>query len=375
MYVNWLLQFVWIIFVQGPLLVIKGLQSFITKLFGLDLYSFFQNQGSIANKIFLTYGFYLMISIFIGIMVFICRMIMVFLSDDIDSKPKIIKLSKGAGKGILLVIGFPILFMGFIAFLGAINLVIFNIFKNDRSFVFELSDNISDYYLNNKTMLESNFAINEEGFKELQNVNFIVQIGSSLIGMSIMIWFFWNFIQKIIEIFILFLSYPIIVGATLGDGEIKRKILINEILNKALIFLTTIIFYSLFITILQVANKIITEIPQVNEKNIGNLKPILKFVFLFITSTSIISMNWFFSKSIRQHNGVLQSLNSIKQTGSFTKNLYQEKIKVKYEYKQFEKNNSNINLNVESLRTDLKNNKNNNTNKINGLKKIKIYKT
>lgn len=375
MYVNWLLQFVWIIFVQGPLLVIKGLQSFITKLFGLDLYSFFQNQGSIANKIFLTYGFYLMISIFIGIMVFICRMIMVFLSDDIDSKPKIIKLSKGAGKGILLVIGFPILFMGFIAFLGAINLVIFNIFKNDRSFVFELSYNISDYYLNNKTMLESNFAINEEGFKELQNVNFIVQIGSSLIGMSIMIWFFWNFIQKIIEIFILFLSYPIIVGATLGDGEIKRKILINEILNKALIFLTTIIFYSLFITILQVANKIITEIPQVNEKNIGNLKPILKFVFLFITSTSIISMNWFFSKSIRQHNGVLQSLNSIKQTGSFTKNLYQEKIKVKYEYKQFEKNNSNINLNVESLRTDLKNNKNNNTNKINGLKKIKIYKT
>lgn len=356
-------------------MVIKGLQSFITKLFGLDLYSFFQNQGSIANKIFLTYGFYLMISIFIGIMVFICRMIMVFLSDDIDSKPKIIKLSKGAGKGILLVIGFPILFMGFIAFLGAINLVIFNIFKNDRSFVFELSDNISDYYLNNKTMLESNFAINEEGFKELQNVNFIVQIGSSLIGMSIMIWFFWNFIQKIIEIFILFLSYPIIVGATLGDGEIKRKILINEILNKALIFLTTIIFYSLFITILQVANKIITEIPQVNEKNIGNLKPILKFVFLFITSTSIISMNWFFSKSIRQHNGVLQSLNSIKQTGSFTKNLYQEKIKVKYEYKQFEKNNSNINLNVESLRTDLKNNKNNNTNKINGLKKIKIYKT
>lgn len=374
MYVNWLLQFVWIIFVQGPLLVIKGLQLFITKLFGLDLYSFFQNQGSIANKIFLTYGFYLMISIFIGIMVFICRMIMIFLSDDIDSKPKIIKLSKGAGKGILLVIGFPILFMGFIAFLGAINLVIFNIFKNDRSFVFKLSDNISNYYLD-KTMFNNNLTLNEIGIKKLENVNFIVQIGSSLIGMSIMIWFFWNFIQKIIEIFILFLSYPIIVGATLGDGEIKRKILINEILNKALIFLTTIIFYSLFITILQVANQIITKPPKADENNIGDLKPILKFVFLFITSTSIISMNWFFSKSIRQHNGVLQSLNSIKQTGSFTKNLYQEKIKVKYEYKQFEKNNSNINLNVESLRTDLKNNKNNNTNKINGLKKIKIYKT
>ena len=355
-------------------MVIKGLQLFITKLFGLDLYSFFQNQGSIANKIFLTYGFYLMISIFIGIMVFICRMIMVFLSDDIDSKPKIIKLSKGAGKGILLVIGFPILFMGFIAFLGAINLVIFNIFKNDRSFVFKLSDNISNYYLD-KTMFNNNLTLNEIGIKKLENVNFIVQIGSSLIGMSIMIWFFWNFIQKIIEIFILFLSYPIIVGATLGDGEIKRKILINEILNKALIFLTTIIFYSLFITILQVANQIITKPPKADENNIGDLKPILKFVFLFITSTSIISMNWFFSKSIRQHNGVLQSLNSIKQTGSFTKNLYQEKIKVKYEYKQFEKNNSNINLNVESLRTDLKNNKNNNTNKINGLKKIKIYKT
>ena len=108
MYVNWLLQFVWIIFVQGPLIIIKVLQELIKKLLGLNLYDNFFGGGEItgAKSVLLNYAFFATISVVLLMTFFIIKLIMIFGSDKINIKYKLISLSKDAGKFFVILFCF-----------------------------------------------------------------------------------------------------------------------------------------------------------------------------------------------------------------------------------------------------------------------------
>ncbi len=379
MYVNWLLQFIWIVFVQGPLIVIKVLNGLIKTALGSNLYDSFFGTGTTPGpqSALLTYAFFATISVVLLATFFLIKLIMIFGSNKINLKYKIISLSKDAGKFFVIIVLFPLFFMAFMLVLGSIGVAIFGISSNNGGFSFELSSSISGYYLSAEYFNADNFSLNDSGIGKLSTVNFFVQIAASLTGSIIMIWFFCSYIVKIIEIFILFLAFPIGESIAIGEGDIKRKKWINEILNKSLMLIATIMFYFLFITLLKAGSKIAILNPDAG--GITSKKPIINFLFLFIGSWSVIALNWFFTRKIREHNGILQSLNSIKQTGLFIKSLQTSNAKQLREIKMESKLSTNdkdsyASNNISALRYDLKTKVVIDKESLKSLKKTKIFK-
>ena len=367
------------------MIIVDALEELIKKLLGLNLYDSFFGNGSVTGQksALLTYAFFATMAVILLMTFFIIKLIMVFASNKINIKSQIISLSKDSLKFFVIIILFPLFFIGFTLILSSIIIAIFGVASGKGGFQFNLADNISQYYFSNNNIpnenLGPNFSLTDKNITVLStDVNFFVQIGGSLIGCIMMIWFFSSYIIKIIEIFVLFLAFPIGESIAVGEGDIKRKKWINEILNKSLMLVATIIFYFLFFALIKAGSKLANS--NGSASGIASKKPIVNFLFLIIASSSIISLNWFFSRKIREHNGILQSLNSIKQTGLFVKSLQLSNAAAQARNIQIDANvktndsNSNINDNISSLRYDLKSKSIIDKESINSLKKTKIFK-
>jgi hypothetical protein len=171
------------------LIVIKVLNGLIKTALGSNLYDSFFGTGTTPGpqSALLTYAFFATISVVLLATFFLIKLIMIFGSNKINLKYKIISLSKDAGKFFVIIVLFPLFFMAFMLVLGSIGVAIFGISSNNGGFSFELSSSISGYYLSAEYFNADNFSLNDSGIGKLSTVNFFVQIAASLTGSIIMI--------------------------------------------------------------------------------------------------------------------------------------------------------------------------------------------
>lgn len=366
MYVNWLLDFIWRIFVQGPLMIINSITDVFEAIFALKSFDLIGTNKKLdfasATKGYLLTGTFIMAFILI---IFLVQFILVFISESGLIKEKIIKTSKRLFKSFFLILLTPFLIMLFSLILDQVILAFSKVFFDSYKTKYgsSLAKSLYDVgYWGDKSNVPNVSITSEASFappsyEYLRKYNFALQILSVNFTMVLLVYMAWTFLQKIIEIFIIYISFPFAFGANLNHKNIAVPLWTKEILNKAIIALMIPISFFVFnIIILGAHNNLL------NKETTTKVNKIIYTIMIGSCGSAIIFTNIFISKTLLEHSGFLGSYKSIKQTKNFinqSKNYQIEKNNFKNEQKSVSnQNNSFINtLSKPQIKTS-SNNKN-----------------
>lgn len=285
------------------------------------------------------------------LIVFIFQFLVVFSSEKGNVKMKIVSSIKRLGYSIFLIILIPIGMLLFALIFDQILLVFNNIWGSPQSgegseagkslakLLFDVG-----YWGDLKEIPNtSGDTFGPPEYKYLIEYNFIIQILVVNFTMALLLYFGWNFLQKIIEIFILYITYPFAILSSIGTESINSSIWFKEILNKATTALLTILMYFVFsIFILAVDNSLI------DSANVTKEKRILFTILLIATGFSIIWANIFVSRLFRQHSGFIGSYKSAKQTMEFSNKYISNNNNVSNKEKQSKKEHYSETINNEN---------------------------
>lgn len=326
MYVQWLLEFVWRIFIQGPLLIIN----------------FFTTNGNI-NKILENVGFVptesnslnsiINISVVISIIIsfaailitciFIFKLFKVVASREIIIKYQLIEIVKELFKIIVLTFIFSIFFgVIFILFDTLFTLlneagekIINQVGVNETSSI-EKIPSILYYiisgveYTNNE-----NFLFPNNFLESANSMNFLFSIILVLVFSFSLIYIIWSIFQKMIEIIFLYITLPITFATGFESQKINWKIWTKEIFNKiALIFVLAILLRLYLYLFYSIYTNIIIKIWGEKDHNI-NLYLSL-FVVLALSGSSFF-VSRMFSIKYKENIGIFNTISSINQTKDF----------------------------------------------------------
>ncbi|MGL5519911.1 MAG: Mbov_0396 family ICE element transmembrane protein [Metamycoplasmataceae bacterium] len=320
MYINWLLEFVWRIFIQGPLMIINSFSEVLKRIFGLKFFDFAINTN--GNSILQTVLSYSLSAAFVSaflLVVFLFQFIVVFLSEKGIIKNRIINSFKRLGLSFFLIILVPIAMMLFALVFDQISIVFNNIWFNSTgdagSSMAKLLYDIGYWdagSVPNPGGTTGSFG--PPAYEHLIKYNFALQIFVVNFTMILVLYFSWNFLQKIIEMFMLYITYPFGVLASVGSDQITSKIWFKEILNKATIAMLTILLYHLFVIfVFSQAKDLIGS---------GAATPITSKILFTVLLTAFgfaaIYLNAFVSRLFYQYSGFINSYKSAKQTFSFS---------------------------------------------------------
>ena len=219
MYVQWLLEFVWRIFIQGPLLIIEfftkdNVLSNITSNVGFNIESDYGLINSLIN-VSIIFG----ISCLLMVIIFLFKLLkVVATSNHLYTKEQLISVIKDFCKTVIITLVFALVFQFVFV---AIDLVI-NAFNEvyDKALsnkgpttgtnksAIENIPNILYEIITNQKPSEDNkhFLYPQENFLEKANsMNFMFSIILVNVFAFFLIWMVWSVYQKFLEILFLYL--------------------------------------------------------------------------------------------------------------------------------------------------------------------------
>ncbi len=221
MYVQWLLEFVWRIFIQGPLLIIEfftkdNVLSNITSNIGFNIESDYGVINSLIN-VSIIFG----ISCLLMVIIFLFKLLkVVATSNHLYTKEQLISVIKDFCKTVIITLVFALVFQFvFVAIdlvINAFNEVYDKALSNKGSTTrtnksaIENIPNILYEIITNQKPSEDNkyFLYPQENFLEKANsMNFMFSIILVNVFAFFLIWMVWSVYQKFLEI--LFLLYQI----------------------------------------------------------------------------------------------------------------------------------------------------------------------
>ncbi|MGL4343172.1 MAG: Mbov_0396 family ICE element transmembrane protein [Metamycoplasmataceae bacterium] len=338
MYVNWLLDFVWRIFIQGPLMIINSFSNVLKNIFGLKFFDVVTTGDSGISNTIISYALSAAFVAAFCLIVFLFQFIVIFLSEKGYFKYRIINSFKRLSLSFFLILLVPIFMMIFALIFDQILLIFNNIWfgignEDPGKSIATLLYDVGYWESGNVPIPGGNISFAPPAYEYLIKYNFTLQIFVVNFTMIVVLYFSWNFLQKIIEIFMLYITYPFAVLASIGSDKITSKIWFKEILNKATIALLTILLYYLFtIFILSQDNALIGS----EAKNVIVSK-ILFTVLLTAFGFSMLYLNIFVSRLFYQYSGFINSFKSAKQTFNFSNKFLTKNDDKKTEKKIIEK--------------------------------------
>lgn len=383
MMAEWNLEWVWIIFIQGPLLLLRGLQEIFSGLIGNNISDVFIGKNSVGASILIIYGIMVLISIIFTVYSIITRIVK-SRSNELDMKQSVINIVKYSLINIAILVLLPLL----IIFATFIFNIIFNSIFNSLNMVYSFKDFvISDKlywigYLGNGTPSINigqygppNMIVNGNSF--LKEFNYVVEIISILISLFLPFYISWTFIQKYVEIFIFTTVIPLAITTNFIDDGSRFRMLMKQVFSKFIIILWCIIAYWMYIVIYYIL---------FNELDKGSISTITKnnkgTIFLVASlaiNLAIFGIGKIISKSLNQNIGIIGSFKSSKNTYNFTRKMFDKnsdiyKVREMYnsidEIKEMEKENK---KSINSLKSSIEiSNKNNSS--FNKVRDVDIFK-
>lgn len=371
MYVFWLVEFVWRIFIQGPLLLIRFFTKNINKL--LTLYIFKGGSSTINNpaiETLITYSFFVSIGAMLIILVYIYHLLKILANSEIiNPKIQVIQATKHFFKILIILIIFPLVMYAGLVLFAIISGVIERRFNAVDKTSNVLNWNIADMLYRIITNIEDidkvdkNFLI-PNNISKIDSMNLLVSIALVLSFSGFLLWIIWSTFQKLIEIFFMYLSFPIALAFSQESYEIRWKVWIREILNKLLIVFVLILFFRVFIYFFYFTfNNHFNKVWNNHEQ-----KLYLSLILTLALGSSIVFMTKLISHRNKEHVGIFSSHKSFKQTSNFiskTKSVTFDQIQ------QIPK--QSINYEIQKVRSDISQYRKNNDVNYQSLKKVKIF--
>lgn len=305
----WSLQLFWTIFIRGELQIINVSSNTFIHF----------NQSNIFSGYFKTITiFYIALTILI-IFVFLIAFLIKFITinanlGDIGIKEKLIETAKRFGTTMLILIFMPIIMYATTILL---DFILSSIFIGENAIIKPIDQNVIDNFMKQLYSIGSNqngvftnlndFSYPADAY--LSKYNYFVQIVVIYAITFSYLYLMWTYFQKLLEIFILFITAPIAGVFAFSDDDLKIKLWVKEIRNKMLSMLMVIIVYVFYnYLIMQLINVLYTN-------NINyDVRYVLAIVFsvaLFIVV--IITVN-LFNKKNQQYKGIIKSIRSLQDT-------------------------------------------------------------
>lgn len=305
MYNIWLLEFFWTIFVQGQLQIINGSsQAFI----GFNSQHIFSGYFEIITYFYLAF-------FVIVLLVFIIAFLIKFIAisgnmNDISVKEKIIATGKRFGTTMLILIALPII-MYLITIL--LDLALTRLFVDTNIISIDGQETFLKqlYCIGSVNLPVASIDINNFGPPSsvyIENYNYFVQFIVVNAILFSYLYLMWTYFQKLLEVFILFVTAPFAGVFAFSEEDLKIKLWVKEIKNKLLSMLMVVIVFTFYnFIIMAIINQL---------SNLDNLN--MKYIFSVILSIGllivvILSVN-IFNKKNDQYKGIIKSIRSIQDS-------------------------------------------------------------
>lgn len=321
-----------------------------------------------AIETLITYGFFVSIGAGLIALVYIFHLFRILINNElINPKRQIIDATKHFFQilGILLVFPLTIFLITYLfSLLAAVMAKRFN--------ELDITSNLKNWNIaemlykiivgNDEITVNSNFLIPND-VKSIDTMNLLASIVMVLCFSGFLVWVIWSVFQKIIEIFFMYLSFPIALAFSQDSYEIRWKIWIREMLNKIIIILSLLIFARVFIYFFYFTFQ--------NQNFLGRWKNDKLYLALFLTlalSGAIIFMIKLIAFKNKEHVGIITTTKSFRQTNNFVQ---------KTKSKEFDNVNSSpkesINANIYTVRNEISQYRKQNSSNLNSLKKVKVF--
>lgn len=349
MYIWWLLEFVWRIFIQGPLLIIDFISKNISNFIFIKVDFVSENNLKLFN-----YAVVAGVAFALMAIVLVVQFLYIFSINEGSVKERMQKSFANLGKSLLILLFLPvILFVCLILFNVIVEFIeeILNISKTST-----LADGLYKLIVGTNAVAGNSFLppVNEK----LEKLNFVFAIFLVWSVLIVIFWIAFSFIQKIIEAFILYITFPFAAIASVNSNTLKRSIWLKELFRKFVFLIALMFIFEFYITIL-------TAIVTKNQT--GN-KEIVVLVISFALMFAIFSLVKFTSYLLKQHSGIISTFKSSKQTMNFMTNVKNENYEnlngSHYETRE-------INNNIETIRAEIRSSNKNQKN-YSGLKNAKV---
>ena len=367
MYVQWLLEFVWRIFIQGPLLIINFFtnDNVLTNLTSNIWFNINSDYGVINSliNVSIVFSFALILIIF----VFLYKLFKVMITSNHSyTKIQLIEVFKEFSKTILITLVFVLIFQFVFASFDVL-MNVFNKVYDKTNMKTSFITNILYSLITSESLSKNNpyFLFPENDFlTKMDSMNFIASIVLVMSFAFFLIWMVWSVYQKMLEIMFLYITFPISLAFGQESEKLSWKIWTKEIFNKfVIIFLLLVSIriycYGFYMTY----QTIIKNVWKTNDQG----KLYVSLIYILATGSSCIFATKFIANRNKENIGIIGSFSSFKQTRNFITN------------KQVINNNDNnnyqvsINENINTLKSDIRRLRYEQNSNISSLRKIKLF--
>lgn len=155
---------------------------------------------------------------------------------------------------------------------------------------------------------------------KMNSINWLISILFVGSFAFFMIWIIWSIFQKMIEIFFLYLSFPISVAFGQETNQIHWRIWVKEIINKVALIFLLMLFLRLFLYMFYY----IVQYAVINNnrwtKDTSGAKLYISFFISLALGSSMMFLIRLCSVKTKEHIGILGSVKSYRQTRNFITN-------------------------------------------------------
>ena len=321
-----LLKFLWIVFIQGPLLIVSYVADAIKYLTqGIFWNIFFDTNGVYKNGVitppnlndvkipWIFIGF-VIIAIFIGFLVFIWQVVKVTVTTNNDTKLQkkgIINAIKFFVLGFLVCFSIPALFFILIAIMGFLSEAINLAFTGSQK-----ENGIADFlYLlgapnNFSGPVPTNFAPPDDDV--ILNYNILIEWLGSWFALFALLIVSWVIMLKTAELFFLMIISPFLAfSMPLDDG--KRMVLYkNLVISKALVILGNLIMYYVYIILVSVIHLTIAHSDWFNANGGNVAKSIVELAFVAGSSMAVFAASSMIATFIGEGFGMREGMDTLR---------------------------------------------------------------
>ena len=241
-------------------------------------------------------------------------------------KSNIIDAVKEFGKLIVIMLVFVVVFQLIFLLFDVFERVFdkaYNSIENSNNGTIEKIPHIMYELITNGSTPEKdqNFLFPSCFLDKANSMNFIVSILYVLTFSGFLVWIVWSIFQKMIEIFFLYLSFPISIAFGQESQRINWKIWTKEIINKIALIFMMMLFLRLFLYLFYfIYSSLILN--DARWSKTWNLKLYISFFTILALGSAMIFMTRLLSINLKENIGIISSF---KQTKSFIENNKQIK--------------------------------------------------
>lgn len=312
---EWLLEWVWIIFVQGPLLIIEGIDKVFSELMGFGIGNSFLGTED-NHTILIIYGILILVSILFSIYAIFIKFIK-SRTNELEMKQSVVSTVKYTLINLVILILIPMVIILLSLLLDFISQSVLQITVDSNGIKGEEIAKklyLIGYLGSNfdKVPIPEDFGPNnidvQNNISYLKNYNYAVQIICSLVSMIVPLYLCWTFVQKYVEIFIFTSIMPLTITANFIDDGARFKILLKEVFGKFIIIIWCFIafwMYKVFYSLLFAFNG--------GSQNFDT-RSIIYTIAIIAINFSILLFTKLIGKSFDEKTGIIGTYKSSKKT-------------------------------------------------------------